>query len=88
MVMSSWLRYSPAGGRVQRERQESVPERIVDGDFQLAGQPEQAVVVGQLAVTGSGAHNDDGWSPSVVFEPRQKRRRRASAGTGVTGRRR
>lgn len=47
---------SPASRRVQREREERVPERIVHGDLQLAGQPQQTVVVGQLAVTGSGAH--------------------------------
>jgi len=49
-------RHSPARGRIQREREEHVPERIVDGDLQLACQPQQTIVVGQLAVTRSGAH--------------------------------
>lgn len=49
--------HSPAGRRVQREREERVPKRIVHGDLQLAGQPQQTIVVGQLAVTGSGAHD-------------------------------
>lgn len=51
--------YSPARRRVQRERQERVPERIVYGDLQLTGQPQQAIIVGQFTVTGSGAHDDD-----------------------------
>lgn len=48
---------SPASRRVQREREERVPKRIVHGDLQFAGQPQQTIVVGQLAVTGSGAHD-------------------------------
>lgn len=58
---SAWWSHSPGRRRVQRKREERVPERVVDGDLQLAGQPQQTIVVGQLAVTGSGAHG--GWSP-------------------------
>lgn len=67
MCVYNWyisLSQLPGHWRVQREREERVPERVVDGDLQLAGQPQQTVVVGQLAVTGSGAHGDD--EPAVL----------------------
>lgn len=70
-----WWSNSPGCRWVQRECEERVPERIVDGDLQLAGQPQQTVVVGQLAVTGSGAHDDE---PAVVA-------RRPLRGNGCPG---
>lgn len=52
--------YSPTGWRVQREREERVPERVVYCNLQLTGQPQQTVVIGQFTVTRSGTHGNVG----------------------------